>query len=145
MSRWPRTYQRAQAPREMVALIDRVMPLLLAGDEPLLVTLRAQYARTTLERLDLTGVGFFAHFSVPQDAPTATPPDFVCGAAQLDVGGVVHGAGCALFVRSGVLDFLEGFTYEDEWPEHPKVLAIHHVSPVTEACANGTGNDGPSR
>jgi hypothetical protein len=60
------------------------------------------------------------------------------------VAGVNHGVGCQLCVRNGVLDFLEGYTYEEEWPEHLLVLAIRRVRPVTESFATSPDKDGPS-
>jgi hypothetical protein len=44
---------------------------------------------------------------------------------------VENGAGCLLFVRDGVLSFLEGYTYGgEEWPEHPVVLELRDPRPI---------------
>ena len=121
---WPKVFDPANAPPQLLDLVDRLMPLLLAGDHPTLVTLRAQYQRARITKVELTGVGFFVDFEVPPEMAKTEPRDLTGGSANIAVAGVKHGAGCVLFVREGCLTMLEGFTYDDEWPEHPKVLAI---------------------
>ncbi|MGE0869772.1 MAG: hypothetical protein AB7P03_14500 [Kofleriaceae bacterium] len=145
MSAWPKRYARADAPHEMLGLIERLMRLLLTGDDPLCSVLRAQHEASHLVDLELTGVGFFANFEVAADAARCDPPNFVGGNAAIDIEGVEHGAGCVLFVRDGVLCFLEGYVYAGEWPEHPIVIAIRDVEPVTLHSARGTGNEGALR
>jgi hypothetical protein len=51
-------------------------------------------------------------------------------AAVVPGGGAPHGAGCILFVREGRLAMLEGFSYDDEWPENAAVLAVSDVVPL---------------
>lgn len=145
MSAWPKRYARTDAPHEMLGLIERLMGLLLTGDDPLCSVLRAQYEGSQVVDLELTGVGFFASFEVAADAARCSPPNFVGGNAAIDIEGVEHGAGCVLFVRDGALCLLEGFVYGGEWPEHPVVTAIRDVEPVALASASGAGNDGALR
>ena len=121
---WPKVFDPPNAPPQLLDLVGRLMPLLLAGDHPTLVTLRAQYRRARITKVELTGVGFFVDFEVPPEMAKTEPPDLAGGGANIAVAGVKHGAGCVLFVREGRLTMLEGFTYDDEWPEHPQVLAI---------------------
>jgi hypothetical protein len=112
---WPKTYVDADAPKEMLDLVGSLMPLLLAGDHPAGALLREQYARAKIKAIELTGVGFFAEFEVPPDALRAEPRDFAGGNVNIHLDGIVHGAGCLLFVRGGVSATLEGYTYSDEW------------------------------
>jgi hypothetical protein len=35
-----------------------------------------------------------------------------------------------VFVRKGLLSMLEGYTYNDEWPENAAVLSISDVIPI---------------
>jgi hypothetical protein len=142
MSARPKRYARTDVPGEMLSMIERLMRLLLTGDDPLCSVLRAQYELSHVVDLELTGVGFFANFEVAGDAARCNPPNFVGGNAAIEIEGVEHGAGCVLFVRDGVLCFLEGYVYDGEWPEHPNVIAIRDVEPVALASARGAGNDG---
>ncbi len=101
------------------------MEALLAGDDPRIVGLRQQYAAATVKGREFSGVGFFTNFQVPSTAPRVSPPDFELGAhTLLQLDGLKHGAGVVLFVRKGVLDMLEGYTFDEPWPTNPRLLAI---------------------
>jgi hypothetical protein len=53
------------------------------------------------------------------------------GYVNIRVDGVENGAGCLLFVRDGVLSFLEGYTYGGaEWPQHPVVMELREPSRI---------------
>ncbi|MDQ3365661.1 MAG: hypothetical protein M3680_09560 [Myxococcota bacterium] len=129
----------------MLGLVERLMRLLLTGDDPLCSVLRAQYEVSHIVDLEFSGLGFFANFEVAAGAPRCTPPDYVGGDAVIELEGVEHGAGCILFVRDGALCFLEGYAYDGDWPEHPIVIAIRDVEPVTLASAGRPGADGAPR
>jgi hypothetical protein len=122
----------------MLALVDRLMRLLLAGEDSLSIALRAQYEQSSVRELKLTGVGFFADFDVREGVAPVTPRSISAGDAKIELAGVEHGAGCVLFVRDGFLSFLEGYVYSGEWPERPGIVSISSV--VTIAKAEGIGS-----
>jgi hypothetical protein len=127
---WPKKYEAAGAPQELLELVARLMPLLLEGQHPAVAVLREQYKLSRVGAVELTGVGFFVSFEVSIDAPLCDPLRFAGGHVKIEAAGVQHGAGCVLFVRDGRLATLEGYTYADEWPEHPKVLALTDAVPI---------------
>jgi hypothetical protein len=127
---WPKTYAGDDAPAEMLELARRLVPLLLAGDDPASAALRAQYALASVASVELNGAGFYVEFSVPPDAPHAEPPNLTGGHVSMGIEGLEYGAGCLLFVRDGVLQTLEGYTYDEEWPERPIVVSLHEVVPL---------------
>ena len=130
----PTTYSPKDAPAELLDLVARLMPRLLAGSDPTCALLREQYARASIEQVELTGVGFFVGFQVPADVGRTTPADFAGGNVNIQVEGVKHGAGCVLFVRDGVLSMLEGYTYGDEeWPERPVVVELRDALPLVSS------------
>lgn len=96
-----------------------ILEMLLAGDLPVLATLRNQLEHTTVRSRNFSGAGFFTHFSVPQEMPTlSTNVNFEIGGLSAEIGGVL--CGFILFVRGGAVDFLEGFVYGNEpWPSTP--------------------------
>jgi len=49
-------------------LVREVMELLLAGDEPIFAALRAQYSTVKIETIELTGVGGYINYNVPETA-----------------------------------------------------------------------------
>lgn len=95
-----------------------VLDKLLAGSHPVLVALRVQAERARLTSREYTGAGFFCSFEVPSDATLLTSQqDFEFGDVDAVVDGLEHGAGFIIFVRGGCLDNLEGYSYEEPWPE----------------------------
>jgi hypothetical protein len=103
--------------------LERIaMDGLLAGDDPVLASLRRQFAEATVVQRKFTGVGFFTDFTLDASAPRVTPSNFELDGLFLELAGVKHGAGVVLFIRDGLINMLEGFTYIGPWPENTELL-----------------------
>ena len=78
-----------------------------------------ELSHAAVAKREFTGVGFFTEFTLPADAPVSRDlPDETIGGVGASFPGVEHGAGFLLFIRSGVVTMLEGYTYaDDQWPE----------------------------
>lgn len=124
---YPRKYLAANAPPTVLHLVDRILPLLIEGEHPALAALREQYRHASIKQVEFTGVGLLVDFEVPGDTALVSPRDFAGGFASITLAGARLGAGCVLFVRDGRLSTLEGFTYDDEWPEGTNVVSIDNV------------------
>lgn len=109
-------------------LSDRLMIRLLAGDDPMLDALRAQYAKAAFSGQTVTGVGFFTSFTVPPDVERVQPLDFDIMDVSLDIVGVRSGGMAILAIRDGVIDYQEVVTHEGASPENPVVRSIAHHS-----------------
>lgn len=94
-----------------------VLHLLLAVDSPIYATLRRQAACARLVRRQLSGVGFFCEFEVPEGVATTDVKDFHIGNVIAEVCGLRNGVDFVLFVRGGKLACLEGVTFDEPWPE----------------------------
>jgi hypothetical protein len=130
----PKKFDWPDAPAEIVKLVDRLMPLLLAGEHPTLEILRGQLRMSSVRSVELSGVGFFAEFDVPVDAVTVTPSRIVGGDAKIELADVEHGAGCVLYVDEGRLAMLEGYTNGGEqWLETTAVIAVSDVFSLEHA------------
>lgn len=58
---------------------------------------------------------------MPPDAlPITEHSNFYVDGVVAEIAGLEHGAGFVVFVRGGHLDTLEGYSYDEPWPE-----AIH--------------------
>ena len=134
---WPKKYVPTETAKDLLDLVARLMPLLLAGDHATCFALRVQYARAQVREVELTGVGFFVDFDIPSDAPRTEPKNMTGGSVEIRVEGVANGAGCLLFVRDGVIAMLEGYTYDDAWPERPVVLALENPIPLVPSGSVG--------
>jgi hypothetical protein len=107
-----------------------ILDAMLAGELPELSVLRAQAKVATVEERQMTGVGFFTTVSIP---PEVTPVSAAGRRVISDVGaelvGLENGAGFLLFIQDGRLDFLEGFTYDEPWPENLELRRWYYLHP----------------
>lgn len=100
-------------------LEQAVLNKLLSGEQPILTGLRVQAKKARLVSREFTGVGFFCSFEVPADVPNlATRENFGISDVNASIEGLEHGAGFILFVREGRMITLEGFSYDEPWPEN---------------------------
>ncbi len=130
MTDWPKIYSGADAPVEVLDLTAVLMPQLLNGSDGSLEVLRRQYARCSVSRVELTGAGFFVSFDVPDDLERCVPARLAGGDACIMYEESPIQAGCVLFVREGVLQELEVYVFDGEWPEHAHVTSVAYVTPL---------------
>ena len=131
MSDYPRTLGASDISPSLRRLILELTQRLLGGPAPTHARLRAQFDHAEISQVELTGVGLFASFRIPPDAPLVEPGELIGGDAPLEVEGIRSGAGCLVKVSSGRLDFLEIYTYgNDAWPDEPVVLSVGTVTPI---------------
>jgi hypothetical protein len=107
-------------------LEKQVMELLIKGEHPLLLALKKQFEIIQIKERDFSGVGFFLNFSV-DDLVLDGSPNFEIGDVVADIEGLKYGSGFILFVRDGKLDFLEGYTFDEAWPEDIKNFKLHYI------------------
>src|SRR6266404_8333231 len=82
-------------------------------------TLRRQVSCATVSKRKFSGVGFFTEFSLPSDAQVSrNVADMTLGDIGAELPGLKHGAGFVLFIRGGVITMLEGYSYDEKWPEN---------------------------
>ena|SRR5579875_4153130 len=110
-------------------LEEQVLQMLLAGDDPVLITLRCQLKLAKRRSREYTGVGFFTHFDVPKEAPQFSGnPSIKFGDVIAEMDGLQRGAGFLLFIQNGVLSMLEGYTYEEPWPQKVARFELRYTS-----------------
>jgi hypothetical protein len=105
-----------------------VLDKMLAGDHPVLAILRQQADVARLSKRVSTGVGFVCEFEVDRSAPI-TGGDFHIGDVDATVTGLAHGAGFVLFVVKGRICRLEGYTYDEPWPEQIERFSLKYSDP----------------
>jgi len=105
---------------ELTPLESAVLDKLLEKHEEPFDTIRQQLAHASVASRKFTGVGFFTHFAVPSEAPVRRDlRSAELGHVGAKISGLADGAGFILFIRDGVISFLEGYTYGDAtWPDH---------------------------
>jgi hypothetical protein len=115
--------------KELSDLERAVLDKLLAGSDPVLQVLREQAERARIASRKLTGAGFFCSFEVPAGVrPLTTRQDFHFGDVNAHIDGLKYGAGFVLRVREGVLTTLEGYSYDEPWPDQVKNFSLEYQS-----------------
>jgi hypothetical protein len=101
----------------------QVVTALLAGSDPLLEALRAQYSQAAVTDRELTRRGFVTHFDVPDSAPGIDREFLHLDDLQVEVEGAAAPVDTVLSVENGYLQSLECSVYEGEFPETPRITA----------------------
>ena len=101
---------------ELSFLERSVLEKILDGDIPLLIQLRQQIARCIVVKREYTGFGFYATLSVPADINRTSDFNIKLGDVVGEISGLTNGAGFLLYIKDGVLDMLEGYSYDEPWP-----------------------------
>jgi len=108
----------------------QVLRTLLAGDHASLAALRRQLEGCRVRKREYSGAGFFAELDVPaneQRAPV-TSGRVRFGDVVADVEGVEHGVGFVLFIDNGTMTMLEGYTFDEPWPEQARLIRTRYLS-----------------
>jgi hypothetical protein len=106
-----------------------ILQFLLAGDDDTLRMLRSQLDAATFLSRKFTGVGFFTDFEIPTSIErVGKRQNFEIADVFARISGLVNDAGFILFIREGVISFLEGFTFGDEqWPTNFADIEPYYV------------------
>ena len=109
-------------------LETQIMKALLTGNDPVLNTLREQFYNSKIVKREFTGCGFFIHFSVLESCKKVNPQNFVIDDVYLEVEGAENGASAMLFIREGIIDFLEVVTCTGNWPGNPILKSLNYFT-----------------
>ena len=115
---------------ELTTFEKAVLEKLLYGEHPVLENLRFQLKQSRITSREFTGVGFFIHFGVDTKL-VYEDVNFEIGDVDAKIDGVQYGVGFVLFIRQGRLFMLEGYTYDESWPENVTQYALYYMRPKT--------------
>jgi hypothetical protein len=118
--------------KDSTKLEQAVISMLLEGNHGVLSILRDQARQARVVRREHTGVGFYCDIAVEDGAPKASG-DFDLGDVQAEIPGVAHGVGFVLFVKGGQLNLLEGYTYDEPWPDAVSEFSLKYSDPKRTA------------
>ena len=107
-----------------------VLCKLLDSEHSVLVTLRQQIPDLSVKSRKRTGVGFFTEFAIAATATAASvAPNIRFGDVEAAIPGLQHGAGFVLYIDDGLLRGLEGYTYDESWPELIEAFNLRYSDP----------------
>lgn len=107
------------------ALERDLMRALLAGDDPVLETLRAQYSQAMVRDRERTPSGFVTYYVLPASTPPVDEIDHI-GDLQLELEGTTTPADAVLHLVDGQLNSLECYVYEGAFPDEPVILSAYY-------------------
>jgi hypothetical protein len=114
--------------KNLTALEQTVIQALLDGDDDILTVLREQLKATLVAKREMTGMGFYTTFEVSADVPRAGNQSFKFSDVMASLPGLKHGAGFLLYVKLGVLQMLEGYSYDEPWPQETSEFKLSYTS-----------------
>jgi hypothetical protein len=101
----------------------QVMAGLLAGDDPLLASLRQQYDAATVRGREMTATGFVTRFEIPAGVAPIARKLLHLDDLQVELEGAKTPADTSVHVHNGKLRSLECFVYEGAFPTEPVIKA----------------------
>lgn len=110
-----------------------ILNWLLAGEEPVLNALRRQFTRATVLYKVFTGHGIYINFHLPSDViplhkEFRVKPRFCFGDVEASIPSLEYGAHFLLWVEDGLLASLEGFTYDESYPQEISSYQLRYLS-----------------
>ncbi len=114
-----------------------VLDMVFSVDCACAVPLREQLCDCVVSRREYSGVGFFTDILPnPSAPPIANTGRIWFGGVYAEVEGVKHGAGFVVLIDNGYIDMLEGYTYDDPWPDQVTGFTLSYVDPAEKHCAD---------
>lgn len=106
-----------------------ILEALTYGDVPMIVLLRKQIENCKVVNREKTSVGFYTAIKPNQDSKPLNGVKEIFGIDDVhgEFVGLKNGAGFILWVRHGFVNSLEGYTYEEYWPDDPKLISLEFI------------------
>jgi hypothetical protein len=104
------------------ALIEKFVD----GEHPILTELQRQIEILSVRKREKTGVGFYLYLDVPEKLLNMPDIDLRLDDVIADIDELKHGAGFVLYVKDGKLDMLEGYSYDEPWPDSVSKYSVKY-------------------
>lgn len=113
----------------LTSLEKAVLEKLVDGKAEIFQLLRRQYQSAVVTERHMTGVGFWTYFSVGDElAKLPGSPSFRFGDVDAEINGLKDGAGFVLQVKDGYIHMLEGYSFDEPWPDDTNTFELSYES-----------------
>ena len=108
------------------ALFEKeVMQRILAELPQYEAKLLCQYKHASVTERVFTGHGFYTHYdAIPPRYSLGEQLNLELGDLHATLNGMEHGVGFCVFVRRGIITCLEGYAYDEPWPESIELFSF---------------------
>lgn len=95
-------------------------------DKKISKKLYEQYNVAKVKERKYTGTGFFTYFYIKDNIKDIflSNESMQLGGIHAEVKGLKNGAGFVLYIENGRLKTLEGYTYNESWPEQAQISKL---------------------
>lgn len=104
-----------------------VLSKLLDGDSIELSILRKQFQEAIVVNREFTGSGFFTNIEIPKDIDRIQQDRVTIGDVIAEIDGLRNGAGFVLFTKDGRISTLEGYSYDEPWPNEMDKFTLKYI------------------
>jgi hypothetical protein len=114
--------------------IEKQVLQLLIVDDPDQEILKEQIAHTSVKSREYTGVGFYTKFDIQENARRFDSMRRKMEDMPQTYGRhplLPAGAGFVLWLKDGLIDNLEAYTYEGEWPKDESQFTVSRAQTTT--------------
>lgn len=108
-------------------LADKVMKMLLSGEDNILEILRSQYTDAVIINIENSPVGFFVKYDASNYVIDNNKyvSDFQIGDLYGSVDGIQFALGFLVYIKNGFITMLEGYTNGiDKWPDNDDKISL---------------------
>lgn len=114
---------------KLLPLEQQVLSMILEGEVEELAIFREQLKAASVTEREMTGVGFYTTFKIPKELKRiSSKASIKLGDVVAEIVGLNHGAGFLLYIENGSLHMLEGYCYDEPWPEEASNFKLRHMS-----------------
>ena len=112
-----------------------VLLKLLDFDQEWFLPLRYQSVNLKVDSRNNTGYGFYLKFKEGNPKLSlGLNVDFYFGDVVASIPGLELGAGFVLFIKNGFISMLEGYSYEEMWPDNITKFELEYESGKVRNC-----------
>jgi hypothetical protein len=115
---------------EHIELEQKVMDMLLDGDDDVLKELRNQFLNSSVESREINGAGFYTTYHVKENIkPAANGKSSSFGYVYASYENIEYALSFRIYVKKGYLIMLEGATFQDSWPDDYSKVIPKYATP----------------
>lgn len=80
--------------------------------------LQAQFEKSVVQKREISTYGFLTYYTVAAEEETlGNTVNMQLGKSQWKINGLQHGSDYILWIKNGFITCLEGFSYNEPWPD----------------------------
>lgn len=88
-----------------------------------------QVENITVVRREFTGCGFYTEFHVnSKNYKLDNKEKIMLGGIIAELSELEHGTNFILYIENGLIQTLEGFCYDEQWPDNTTIIKLFSVS-----------------